>query len=52
MLSAPGRNALVERLSASTGQLSRVAGVALFVAGIVRTYYYLVVFDGLTHLIG
>jgi cytochrome c-type biogenesis protein len=52
LLSALGRDTLLRRLSANTGRLSRAAGVVLAVAGAVQLYYYLVVFDGLAHLVG
>jgi cytochrome c-type biogenesis protein len=52
LLSALGRDAVLRRLSANTGRLSRAAGVVLVVAGAVQLYYYLVVFDGLSHLGG
>ncbi|RLM57365.1 cytochrome C biogenesis protein [Halobellus sp. Atlit-31R] len=52
LLSALGRDTVLRRLSASTGWLSRAAGVVLLVAGAVQLYYYLVVFDGLSHLGG
>jgi cytochrome c-type biogenesis protein len=51
VLSALGRDTIVRRLSANTGRLSRASGVILFIAGAVQLYYYLVVFDGLSHLI-
>lgn len=50
VLSALGRDTIVRRLSTNTGRLSRAAGVVLIVAGAVQLYYYLVVFEGLTHL--
>lgn len=50
VLSALGRDTLVYRLSLTTGSFSRAAGVVLVLAGLVQLYYYLVVFDGLSHL--
>ncbi|MFC4405524.1 cytochrome c biogenesis CcdA family protein [Haloarchaeobius iranensis] len=50
LLAALGRAAILQRLSASTGRVTRVAGVVLVVAGVVQLYYYLVVFDGLATL--
>lgn len=47
LLAALGRETVLRRLSASTGRLTRVAGVVLVLAGLVQLYYYLVVFDGL-----
>jgi cytochrome c-type biogenesis protein len=46
LLAALGREAILQRLSASTGRLTRVAGVVLAIAGVVQLYYYLIVFDG------
>lgn len=43
-----GRDALVGRLASRTGQIHRVAGVLLVVAGLVQIYFYLFRFDGLS----
>ena len=50
LLAALGRETVLRRLSASTGRLTRIAGVVLVVAGVVQLYYYLYVFDGLATL--
>lgn len=50
LLAALGRAAILRRLSASTGRLTRVAGVVLVLAGLVQLYYFLFVFDGLATL--
>ncbi|WP_440990792.1 cytochrome c biogenesis CcdA family protein [Haloarchaeobius baliensis] len=50
LLAALGRETVLRRLSASTGRLTRIAGVVLVVAGSVQLYYYLYVFDGLATL--
>jgi cytochrome c-type biogenesis protein len=50
VLSALGRGALLSRLTANTGLITRVAGGALVIAGLVQLYYFLVVFDGLAYL--
>jgi cytochrome c-type biogenesis protein len=49
---ALGRDALLGRIRANAGQLSRVAGVVLVVAGLVQLYYFLFVFDGVLVLEG
>lgn len=43
-----GRDALVDRLSNRTGQIHRIAGVLLVVAGLVQLYFYLFRFEGLS----
>jgi cytochrome c-type biogenesis protein len=50
LLAAVGRDTVLRRLSASTGLLTRVAGVVLVLAGVVQLYYFLFVFDGLATL--
>lgn len=47
---ALGRTALVNRFSASSERVTRLAGLALIGAGLVQLYYFLVVFDGLAGL--
>lgn len=47
---ALGHGAVLRRLSAGTGRITRVAGVVLAVAGVVQLYYYLFVFGGLAAL--
>lgn len=46
-LSALGRDAILKRVSRKTGQITRVAGVLLVVAGIVQIYLFLFEFGGL-----
>lgn len=50
LLSALGRDALIARLSPDGGRITRIAGVAMVVAGLVQLYYFLTVFDGLGYL--
>jgi len=50
LLSALGRDALLRRLSASTGRVTRLAGAVLIVAGVVQIYFFLFRFDGLAML--
>jgi cytochrome c-type biogenesis protein len=47
ILSAVGRDTFVRKLSTKTGQISRLAGVVLIVAGIVQLYFFLFEFGGL-----
>ena len=49
-LSAVGRDTLLRRVSARTGQITRLAGVVMVLAGIVQLYYFLFRFDGLATL--
>lgn len=49
-LTAVGRDTLVRRLSARTGQITRLAGVVMVLAGIVQLYYFLFEFGGLAML--
>jgi cytochrome c-type biogenesis protein len=50
LLTALGRDAVVRRLAASSGRVTRAAGAVLVVAGVVQLYYFVVVFDGLSGL--
>jgi cytochrome c-type biogenesis protein len=50
LLSALGRDAVLRRLAANTGRITRVAGAVLVLAGIVQLYYFLFVFGGLRTL--
>lgn len=45
-----GRDALVGRLASRTGQIHRLAGVLLVIAGLVQLYFYLFRFDGLSSI--
>lgn len=47
---ALGRDALVRRVSANTGTITRVAGAVLVLAGVVQVYFYLFRFGGLAAL--
>jgi cytochrome c-type biogenesis protein len=47
VLAALGRGALLRRLSGATGRLSRVAGVAVALAGVAQVYLFLFEFGGL-----
>lgn len=47
VLAALGRHALVRRLTARSGWITRAAGIVLVAAGSVQLYYFVVVFDGL-----
>jgi cytochrome c-type biogenesis protein len=49
-LSAVGRDTLVRSLSARTGQITRLAGVVMVLAGFVQLYFFLFRFDGLATL--
>ncbi|MFT4922724.1 MAG: cytochrome c-type biogenesis protein [Haloarculaceae archaeon] len=49
VLSAFGRDTLVRRLSTNSERITRFAGVALVIAGLVQLYYFLVVFNGLAY---
>jgi cytochrome c-type biogenesis protein len=49
-LSAVGRDTLLRRVSARTGQITRLAGVVMVLAGIVQLYFFLFRFDGLATL--
>lgn len=45
-LTAVGRDALIRKLSARTGLITRVAGLVMIVAGFVQLYYYGFVYGG------
>lgn len=47
LFAAAGRDALVRYLVSNTGLVTRLAGVALVVAGLVQIYWFLFVFDGI-----
>ena len=49
LAAALGRDALVSRLVANTGLVTRLAGVVLVLAGIAQLYWFLFVFDGLRY---
>jgi cytochrome c-type biogenesis protein len=49
LLTALGKETLLRRLSSNTRRVSRLAGAALVVAGLVQVYYFLFVFDGLAY---
>jgi cytochrome c-type biogenesis protein len=50
LLTAFGRDTVLRRLTANTRTITRLAGAALVLAGVVQIYYFVVVFDGLTYL--
>lgn len=50
VLSAVGRDAVLRRLSTRTGQITRLAGVLLVLAGGAQLYLFLFRFDGLARL--
>lgn len=50
VLSAVGRGAVVRRLSAKAGHITRLAGVLLVLAGGAQLYLFLFRFDGLARL--
>jgi cytochrome c-type biogenesis protein len=50
LLSALGRDTVLRRLTSNTRTVTRLAGGALVVAGLIQVYYFLFVFDGLAYL--
>ena len=50
VLTALGKDTLLKRLTSNTRLITRLAGGALVVAGVVQIYWFLFVFDGLSHL--
>jgi cytochrome c-type biogenesis protein len=48
VLTALGKDTVLERLTANTRLVTRLAGAALVVAGFVQIYWFLFVFDGLS----
>jgi Cytochrome c biogenesis protein len=50
VLTALGRNTLLRRLTTNTRLVTRLAGGALVVAGVVQIYWFLFVFDGLSYV--
>jgi cytochrome c-type biogenesis protein len=49
VLTALGKDALLARITSNTRLITRLAGVALVVAGLVQLYWFVFVFDGLSH---
>ncbi len=49
VLTALGKDTLLKRLTSNTRLITRLAGGALVVAGIVQIYWFLFVFDGLSY---
>jgi cytochrome c-type biogenesis protein len=50
VLTALGKDTLLWRLTSNTRRVTRLAGAALVVAGIVQIYWFLFVFDGLSYV--
>jgi len=50
VLTALGKDTILRRITANTRLVTRLAGGALVVAGIVQIYWFLFVFDGLAYL--